>query len=132
LKKFFVLTAAALAFTALPAQASAKERGCAYRLASLTEAEGAVAQARSRGIRIAEAQAQLARARATAHDEGCFAPRTPPRIEPIRYDGRRDDRWSHDARSPRARFERLIDIGYRRGLTRDEFRELEQLRKRLR
>jgi len=39
MKTLLVLAAATLSFAALPAEASAKIRGCDYRLQSLTDAE---------------------------------------------------------------------------------------------
>ena len=132
-KNLMILATAALMLAALPAHASAKERGCDYRLRGLTEAELALDHAQKRGSGIAEARAQLDRARATAFAEGCFVEaRKNSRIEKVRWDDReRGPRWE-ERREARRRFDYLIAAGYRRGLSRQEFTQLEQLRERFR
>ena len=130
-KTLMILATATLAFTALPASAHAKVRGCDYRLRSLTEAELALDQAQDRGIGLEAARAQLARARETAFEEGCLVDARPaPRIAPIRWGDDHRYGWHDQRPSPRVRFERLIELGYRRGLSREEFCELQELHKR--
>ncbi len=123
-KNLMILATAAAMLGALPASASAKVRGCDYRLSSITQAELALDQAQRRGIGIAEAQAQLARARGAAIEERCV-------VQKVRWDGGRDrgPRWE-ERRQARARYDHLIAAGYRRGLSRVEFRELMELGKR--
>jgi hypothetical protein len=123
-KNLLILATAAVMLGALPAGASAKERGCDYRLSGITQAEVALTDAQKRGIGITEARAQLDRARSMAIQEGCV-------IQKARWDGDRDrhERWDERKRV-RARFDYLIAAGYRRGLSRVEFRELMELDKR--
>lgn len=123
-KNLMILATAAVMLGALPASADAKARGCDYRLSGITQAELALSDAQRRGIGITEARAQLDRARAMAIDEGCV-------IQKARWDGDRDrdHRWDERKRA-RARFDHLVAAGYRRGLSRVEFRELMELDKR--
>ena len=134
-KTLLILATATLALGALPASASAKVRGCDYRLRGITEAELVLADAHKRNIGILEARAQLARARDAAAEEGCFVEaRRDARIEKARWDGdhdRRDHRWE-ERRQARARYDYLLNAGFRRGLSRREFTELWELREQFR
>jgi hypothetical protein len=124
-KTLLTLATATAILAALPASAEAKLRGCDYRLRSINEAELALDHAQQRGTGIGEARAQLARARTVAFEEGCL-------IEKARWDGDRRPHWDDRRQVARERFDYLKAAGYRRGLSRKEFRELEDLRDRFR
>ncbi len=145
-------TLAVLILTALPTLASAKERGCANRLAVVSETERVLDQALRSGQGVAEARAQFVRAREKALEEGCLGgtqwdrgtrydrdqryrdPFQNERSYQNDYDQRRYDSNRSSGREQylRQRFDELVQLGYRRGLNRDEFRELEDLRNKLR
>jgi hypothetical protein len=141
---------AALALAVLPTPVSAKERGCPNRLAVVAETERVLDQSLRSGQGVEDARAQFVRAREKALEEGCLAGTQWDRG--TRYD--RDQRYRDpfgDDRSYlneserryesnrgsgreqylRQRFDELVQLGYRRGLNRDEFRELEELRNKL-
>jgi len=113
--------------------AEAKRRGCAYRLQALDEARYHLERARrGDGGVVVNAEAAHSIAESKAREEGCFSQttRTP---QPTRADQRlrgatglqRTDRGRVEQRR---RFDHLLSQGYQRGLSRQEFRELQDLR----
>jgi len=144
MKAFLVTAAAVLTLAGMPADASAKVRGCAYRLGGLRDAKIALDQvhrAGKTGDELNHARAQLQRAEDRAREEGCFA--RPVVIVPDRsrshwnshrdrFDRAHDRRDVRDHRALQRRVNELEYVGRRRGLTRAEYNELQALRRRLR
>jgi hypothetical protein len=149
MKSFLMLAAAALAFAGMPFEASAKERGCEYRLNGVRDAKIAlfqVVKAGKKGDELDHAKAQLQRAEERAREEGCFDRRIVIVDDRDRFDRRdRDDRYyrdrnhngfpdridRRDERALRNRMEELEYLARRRGLSRAEYNELQALRRRL-
>lgn len=131
----------ALTLSALPGPATSKERGCGNRLAVVAETERLLQEAFRTGKGVDEARANFVRAREKAFEEGCLSGTRWDRNS--RYDrdpNYRDPRYAEDDRRRyygdrddqlRRRRDELVQLGYRRGLSRDEFRELEELRNRV-
>jgi len=151
-----LVAAAALTFAGMPSEASAKDRGCEYRLTGIRDAKIAlyqVVKAGKQGDELNHAKAQLQRAEERAREEGCFDRRIVIVDDRNRgYDDRgnrgyndRSDRGYYDRnhngypdrvdrrdeRALRNRLNELEYIGRRRGLTRSEYQELQALRRRL-
>jgi hypothetical protein len=152
MKSFLMLAAAALTFAGVPFEASAKERGCEYRLNGLRDAKIAlfqVVKAGKKGDELDHAKAQVQRAEERAREEGCFDRRIVIVDERDRFDRGRDrfdrDRYyrdrnhngypdridRRDERALRNRMEELEYLARRRGLSRAEYNELQALRRRL-
>jgi len=136
------LAVLALAVSALPPLTVAKDRGCGNRLTTLFEAEKNFELALERKQGVDEARAAFQRAREKASEEGCLTGTQWDRGSKYDRDNRyreprsslgldRDRDRDRDRFSDRRRFDALLEAGYRRGLNRDEFRELEDLRQRL-
>ena len=102
MKTFLISTLAVAALMAAPDSASAKVRGCAYRLAGLDDARFELRRARLEGGNVELARAQLRRAESKAREERCF-------FERRRFDGKRVDRRDLDRR----RFDRGRDLNRR-------------------
>jgi len=138
-----------LAVSALPDLALAKDRGCGNRLATLYETERAFEIALQRREGVDEARGNFLRSREKAMEEGCLTGTQWDRNTKYDYDSNYRDRFTPGpppSQSPppasrysdrpgsgyeRKRFDELLDTGHRRGLNREEFRELEDLRRRL-
>jgi len=140
------LGALALTLTLQAPFATAKDRGCDNRILALYEAQKSFDYALQKKEGVNEARAQFMRAREKAAEEGCLAgtqwdpatttggrqfdPSDPYRERDGRSNlgpGRNDRGRSREDR----RIEELIETGYRRGLSREEFSELEELRRRV-
>ena len=124
----------------IPGPAAAKERGCGNRLAIVAESERVLQEAFRSGQGVDEARANFVRAREKAFEEGCLSgtrwdrnsryDRDPNYRDP-RYADDFDQRRNYREQDLRRRRDQLVELGYRRGLSREEFRELEDLRNRL-
>ncbi len=135
------LTVLALTLLTLAGPALSKERGCGNRLAIVAESERLLQEAFRTGKGVDEARAAFVRAREKAFEEGCLSgtrwdrntryDRDPNYRDP-RYadDFDRRRNWGDREDQLRRRRDELVQLGYRRGLSRDEFRELEELRNR--
>jgi hypothetical protein len=133
-----------LSLLTLPGPALSKDRGCGNRLAVVAESERVLQEAFRSGHGIDEARAAFVRAREKAFEEGCLVGTrwdrntrydSDPRYRDSNsrgFDSRRfDDRSYAREDYLRQRRDELVQLGYRRGLSRDEFRELEELRNRV-
>jgi hypothetical protein len=130
----------ALSLLALPGPAISKDRGCGNRLAVVAESERLLQEAFRTGQGVDEARNNFVRAREKAFEEGCLSGTRWDRNtrydrDPNYQDRGRDDfdsnrRYSREDQL-RQRRDQLVQLGYRRGLSRDEFRELEDLRNRI-
>jgi len=150
MKRAIPFTLVVLVLSALPGLAPAKERGCANRLAVVAETERVLVEALRSGQKVDEARSNFVRAREKAYEEGCLAgtqwdrgtqyDRDPRYRDPFAdndsrdyYNENRNDNRGNGygrERQLRQRMDDLVALGYRRGLSRDEFRELEDLRQR--
>ena len=144
MKHAISLSVLVLSLLALPGPATSKERGCGNRLAVVAESERVLQEAFRTGQGVDEARAAFVRAREKAFEEGCLGgtrwdrntryDRDPNYRDPNDREGF-DSGRRYDDRSReqylRQRRDELVQLGYRRGLSRDEFRELEELRNRV-
>jgi hypothetical protein len=141
MKRAISFTLLVLMLFLLPGPATSKERGCGNRLAVVAETERLLQEAFRTGKGVDEARANFVRAREKAFEEGCLGGTRWDRN--TRYDrdpNYRDPRYANDfdhnrrdyrEQDLRRRRDQLVELGYRRGLSRDEFRELEDLRNRI-
>lgn len=140
-KTYLISTLALTALLALPGAAQAKERGCGYRLASLSDARVQLARVLKRGGNVDFARAQLTRAKIKAAEEGCrLTPVRSRRIAKHRHVEARRDFWRAKAWEVRKlRYERfaaqrryhtLLRVRTVRPLSFSERRELFRLRTR--
>ena len=143
MKHAISLTVLALSLLALPGPATSKDRGCGNRLAVVAESERVLQEAFRTGQGVDEARSAFVRAREKAFEEGCLGgtrwdrntryDRDPNYREPNSrddFDSNRRYGYSREDQL-RQRRDELVQLGYRRGLSRDEFRELEELRNRI-
>lgn len=140
MKRAIPLILLSLSLLALAGPALSKERGCGNRLAVVAESERLLQEAFRTGHGVDEARNNFVRAREKAFEEGCLTGTRWDRN--TRYDrdpNYRDPRYAEDQgrrsyyreEQLRQRRDELVQLGYRRGLSRDEFRELEDLRNRI-
>ncbi len=160
MRNILLSSLAAAVLLTLPGVGQAKERGCAYRLAGISEARADIDRALRSGRGLATAEAKLTRARVKAAEEGCFfgsdrrrsfergfivgnsldrrdsfdARRRDERRrferDLDRRDRRLEERLRFERRRDRRRFETLRFISSKRRLTWSERRELRRIRAR--
>ena len=96
MKTFLISTLAVAALMGAPETASAKARGCAYRLAGLEDARFELRRALIQRGNVELARAQLRRAEIKASEEGCFFERRRFTDKRFDFDRHRLDRGRFD------------------------------------